>query len=379
MRFLTRWASAAGAMGAGNSTSALRGCHTHTSRRTGAAAAARAYPRRLADGPATGIALLAGALLLATACGSSGLAAPRAAPAPASNAAPAAQGGTWITLAPMGEPRQEIGVAARDGMIYALAGFLGSGAPSATAEVYDVAGDRWRRIASLPQALHHPGAATLDGTVYLVGGYDDRGAVDSLWAYDAAGDLWQRRAPLPTARGALTAAVLDGRLYAIGGDRGRAVRDVAAYDPATDAWEELPPMLHARDHLASSVVNGRIYVAGGRGGSDFTMNVLEEYDPASRTWTERAPMPTGRSGIGGASVGGRFYVFGGEGNRAHPQGIFDAVEAYDPAQNAWTRLAPMATPRHGINAAVIGNRAYLPGGATVEGFGVTPVNEAFEP
>jgi N-acetylneuraminic acid mutarotase len=279
----------------------------------------------------------------------------------------------------MGEPRQEIGVAAREGTIYALAGFLGNGAPSATAEAYDVAGDRWRRIASLPQALHHPAAATLDGTVYLVGGYDDRGAVDSLWAYDAAADRWQRRAPLPTARGALTAAVLDGRLYAIGGDRGRAVRDVAAYDPAADAWEELPLMLHARDHLASGVVNGRIYVAGGRNGSDFTMSVLEEYDPASRTWTDRAPMPTGRSGIGGAGVGGRFYVFGGEGNRAHPQGIFDAVEAYDPAQNAWARLAPMATPRHGINAAVIGSRVYLPGGATVEGFGVTPVNEAFEP
>jgi N-acetylneuraminic acid mutarotase len=314
---------------------------------------------------------LAGSL----ACGSSGLAAPPAAPASASNAA---QGGTWVTLAPMGEPRQEIGVAAREGVIYALAGFLGNGSPSATAEAYDVASDRWRRIASIPEALHHPAAATLDGTVYLVGGYDERGAVDSLWAYDAAGDRWQRRGPLPTARGALTAAVLDGRLYAIGGDRGRSVGDVAAYDPATDTWETLPPLGHPRDHLASGVVNGRIYVAGGRNGRDFTMSVLEEYDPASRTWTERAAMPTGRSGIAGAAVGGRFYVFGGEGNRGHPQGIFDAVEAYDPAQDAWTRLAPMATPRHGINAAIVGSRIYLPGGATVEGFGVTPVNEAFE-
>jgi hypothetical protein len=54
------------------------------------------------------------------------------------------------------------------------------------------------------------------------------------------------------------------------------------------------------------------------------------------------------------------------------------VEAYDPAQNAFMRLGPMATPRHGINAAVLGSRVYLPGGATVEGFGVTGVNEAFD-
>ena len=87
----------------------------------------------------------------------------------------------------------------------------------------------------------------------------------------------------------------------------------------------------------------------------------------------------GRSGIGGAALGGRFYVFGGEGNRANPQGIFDAVEAYDPATDAWLVLSPMRTPRHGINAAVLNGRAYIPGGATVEGFGVTPTNEAYLP
>ncbi|HLH22710.1 MAG TPA: kelch repeat-containing protein [Chloroflexota bacterium] len=336
-----------------------------------------ASPRRRSESARLICLLLTSAFLGALACGPSGVAA-LPAPAPATNAPPA-QGGTWITLAPLEEPRQELGVTAREATVYALAGFLPDGSPSATAEAYDVAGDRWRRIASVPQALHHPAAATLDGTVYLIGGYDDRGAVDSLWAYDAAADRWQRRAAMPTARGALTAVVLDGRLYAIGGDRGRSVRDVAAYDPAADAWETLPPMQHARDHLAAAVVNGRIYVAGGRDGRDFTMNVLEEYDPASRAWTDRAAMPTGRSGVAAAAVGGRVYVFGGEGNRDSPQGIFDAVEAYDPAQDAWTRLPPMPTPRHGINAAVVGNRIYLPGGATVEGFGTTGVNEAYEP
>jgi N-acetylneuraminic acid mutarotase len=151
------------------------------------------------------------------------------------------------------------------------------------------------------------------------------------------------------------------------------------YDPATDTWEELPPMRHPRDHLAVATVDGRLLAAGGRNGRDFTLAVVEEYDPQARQWVERPPLPTGRSGIAAAAVGGRVYVFGGEGNRAHPQGMFDNVEAYDPGAQRWTVLAPMPNPRHGLGAAVVGSRIYLPGGATVEGLGATALNEAFDP
>ena len=37
----------------------------------------------------------------------------------------------------------------------------------------------------------------------------------------------------------------------------------------------------------------------------------------------------------------------------------------------------MRTGRHGIGAAVVGNRLYVPGGATHEGFGAVAVNESF--
>jgi hypothetical protein len=37
----------------------------------------------------------------------------------------------------------------------------------------------------------------------------------------------------------------------------------------------------------------------------------------------------------------------------------------------------MPTPRHGIGAAVVGERIYIPGGATLQGFGVTGVNEVY--
>src|SRR5262245_41729102 len=129
----------------------------------------------------------AGALVLVLAACNMRGPTPRVA-APAAGAA--AQTPGWLTLAPMGEPRQEVGVAELGGVVYVAGGFLGDGSASSTAEAYDVAGDSWRFVAALPQALHHPGAATLGGRVYVVGGYDDRGAVDSLWEYDPAADRW---------------------------------------------------------------------------------------------------------------------------------------------------------------------------------------------
>jgi hypothetical protein len=61
--------------------------------------------------------------------------------------------------------------------------------------------------------------------------------------------------------------------------------------------------------------------------------------------------------------------------------VFEENEAYDPVTNTWRSLQPMMTPRHGINAAVIGNRIYLPGGATRAGLGgiegTVGINEVF--
>ena len=78
-------------------------------------------------------------------------------------------------------------------------------------------------------------------------------------------------------------------------------------------------------------------------------------------------MPTGRSGAAGAVVGDCLYVFGGEGNASDPNGIFHQVEAYEASTDTWRQLPPMQTTQHRIYAAVLGNVAYLPGGATMPG------------
>jgi N-acetylneuraminic acid mutarotase len=185
-------------------------------------------------------------------------------------------------------------------------------------------------------------------------------------------------------------------IYAIGGELRRPagapvpkgappayepIADLAVYDPSADHWATLAPMRVARDHAYAGVVNGRLYLVGGRDRPKYDIATVEEFDPDMGTWTERAPIPTGRSGGNAVVLGGRLYVFGGEGNDASPIGLFDQVEAFDPAANSWTRFEPMPLPRHSLAAAAVGTRIYLPGGSTARGGGpnITDYMDAFEP
>jgi hypothetical protein len=132
-----------------------------------------------------------------------------------------------------------------------------------------------------------------------------------------------------------------------------------------------------REHLAGAAIGDVFYAVSGRLGPN--RDPLEAYDTLSARWTTLAPIPTPRSGIGAAVVDGVIYVFGGEGNPASPIGIFDEVESYHPEFDAWRSLPPMPVPRHGIGAAELDGRIYIPGGATVAGFGAVDTFDAFEP
>ena len=305
------------------------------------------------------------------------------------------KGGVWSLAGAMPEPRQEAGIAALGDAVYIVSGYGSDQVPSVLVQVYDPAANKWKQAAPIPQAMHHHGVAAVDGKLYVVGGFTGvfakRNPIASVWQYDPAADRWEKRAPLPAPRGALAVAALDGKIYALGGERFSAakpdayepVSDAAVYDPKSDAWEILPPLRYRRDHLFAGAIGGRIYAVGGRDRPNYALKNVEAYDPAARAWSERAPMPTGRSGGAAAVANNRLYVFGGEGNADNTSlGTFNQVEFYDPARDAWTRLAPMPLPRHAIGAAVVGKRIYLPGGSIVQGGrapGTTPIVDTFEP
>ncbi|MCB9688271.1 MAG: galactose oxidase [Alphaproteobacteria bacterium] len=290
--------------------------------------------------------------------------------------------GTWVTGTDLPLPIQEIGVAALDGEVVTVGGFVSSGAFVATALAFDPVAGSWRRLADVPERMHHAVVATVDGTLFVLGSLGQGFAANGhSWAYDPVADAWTPRAPLPagTERGGGVAVVVDGRIHVVGGIRGgQAVGEHHVYDPTTDAWTVAAPMPTPRDHLVGGWVGGRLVAAGGRFiDSDEPLDVVERWDPASDSWSSGAPMPTARGGLAGCVVDGALLTFGGEGDHDDEHGVFDQTEAYDAALDRWTALAPMPTPRHGTGAALVGGVVWIPGGgshqsleptATVEGF-----------
>ncbi|MBI4819278.1 MAG: galactose oxidase [Deltaproteobacteria bacterium] len=288
-------------------------------------------------------------------------------------------GGSWVSGARLpGGPRQEVGVAVVGGEVFVIGGLDSAGAATDSLEIYDPAADRFRRGASLPQPIHHANVAAAGDDIYVVGFYGNGfEAVGDVLVYSASQDRWTTRSPMPpgTQRAAGAAVLLGGRIVVVGGARGGATDEVSSYDFEADSWTQLPPLPTKREHLVAGVIAETILVAGGRSGSHTAR--LDAFEQGR--WVERAPMPTSRAGSGAAVFGGRFYVFGGEGERAPADGVFDQVESYELESNTWMSHSSMASPRHGIGAAAVGDQIWIPGGADVAGFAAVDVNEAFEP
>jgi N-acetylneuraminic acid mutarotase len=307
--------------------------------------------------------------------------------------------GAWFLLSPMPYQQNEAASAVIDGKVYVIGGFEIDSEPTTRVQVYDPASNKWSEGAPLRERVHHAAATVVDNKIYLVGGFRNvfskREPLDTVWVFDPAAKTWEKKAPLSSPRGAHMAAAIGDKIYAIGGEQYRPagkpapegaaagyepLADLSVYDTKSDRWQPLPPMKLARDHAFVGVINGKIYLVGGRDRPKYDITALEVFDPANGTWSDMAPMPTGRSGGNAAVLNGKLYVFGGEGKASNPLSIYDEVEVYDAAANAWSKLGPMPFPRHSQSAASVGNRIYLPGGAPHRaGYDVLRYVDAFQP
>lgn len=321
------------------------------------------------------------AALFGVACGGDEAGPAGADAAPLADADPAAA--RWLDLAPIAAgPVQEIGVAALDGRVYVVGGIDDRGGTVDDLLVYEPEADAWSAAAPLPAPLHHVNVAAYQGRLYVLGGLRPSfGAVGSAWVYDPEDDAWSAIAPMPagTERGAGAVGVVGDRIVVAGGeDAGGALATVSAYVPATDSWDqELPSLPAARNHLMGAVVGDTLHVIGGRGaGIDDVAAEVFALPAGAGAWQTRAPMPTARGGAAAGVVGGEIIVVGGEGNAAASSGVFAQAEAYDPVADQWRALPDMSVPRHGMGAAGIGERLYVPGGATVQAFGATDAHQA---
>jgi N-acetylneuraminic acid mutarotase len=243
---------------------------------------------------------------------------------------------------------------------------------------------RWEERTPLPQRRTEVSVATDGERLYLVGGFgppegeERASAPRTMWAYSPADDNWSSLGPIPEGVHHAAFAQVGGRLYILGGFRETSfdpVPNVRIYDLASGQWSEGAPMPTPRGAAGFTVLDGRIHVIGGniedpehvhdhegaRVTEDRSVNTHEAYDPATDSWTQLAPMPTPRNHLGAATLNGRIHAVVG---RADGNFTMTTHEIYDPATNAWITGPPVPTGRSGVAAVEHGGYVYVFGGET---------------
>lgn len=191
---------------------------------------------------------------------------------------------------------------------------------------------------------------------------------------------WGRLAPIPEPAEEVYGIAAGGKLYVFGGlAPGWTPMGMAyEYDPDSDQWTKKKNMPLASHHVAFAELNGKIYVMGGfvkpeKGPTAWVpINNAWEYDPAKDTWKALAPLPTKRGSPNAAVVGGKIYVIGGASmhpgsketavHPARPHRALGTNEVYDPKTNTWESRQSMPTARNHAAVGVVNNKIYIIGG-----------------
>ncbi|MBN1322109.1 MAG: TIR domain-containing protein [Thermoleophilia bacterium] len=224
---------------------------------------------------------------------------------------------------------------------------------------YDPVANTWTE---LEPSGSLPAARCLHAVVYdpstrrfiIFGGAGDTAPLNDTWAYDPLAGTWTGLSPagtLPPARSrhAMAYDPVTRRLIVFGGfsAANAPLGDTWAYDPVAGTWTELTPAgtlppARSQHSLAYDQTTRRLIMFGGVDDTGTPLGDTWAYDPGANSWTGLVPagtLPAARSAHSVAYdlTGGRLIVFGGKDLSGM---ALDDAWAYDPAANAWARLAP---------------------------------------
>lgn len=123
-------------------------------------------------------------------------------------------------------------------------------------------------------------------------------------------------------------------------------------------WKESSPLPEARSAMAAAVYEGQFFLIGGKSPDGVTDSVLV-YQPEIDLWSENQAKPTAAFNIQAAVIGEKIYVPGGLDHSGQP---ISKLESFDPRANQWESAAdlPVALSSYGMTA--FEGRLYLFGG-----------------
>ncbi|XP_052903109.1 kelch-like ECH-associated protein 1B [Anopheles moucheti] len=258
----------------------------------------------------------------------------------------------WLTLPKLTVPRSGLGAAFLKGTFYAVGGrnnSPGSSYDSDWVDRYNPVTERWRPCSPMSVPRNRVGVAVMDELLYAVGGSSGSDYHNTVEYYDPETDRWTLVQPMQSKRLGVGVAVVNRLLYAIGGFDGKTrLASVERYHPENNAWTLVPPMWYGRSGAGVAALHQYIYVVGGFDGTRQLASV-ERYDTEQQCWDMVAPVRIARSALSLTVLDGRLYAIGGYDG----QDFLTIVEVYDPVRDVWDEGTPLTSGRSGHASAVI--------------------------
>jgi hypothetical protein len=243
---------------------------------------------------------------------------------------------TWSEVNPLSQARSgHQAILLNDGQVLVVGGTGASSFPLAAAEVFNPDDGTWSGGGSLATARTLFTATRLnDGRVLVAGGWGVLGALASAEIYQPASRNWLPAAgPLTTERSAHTASLLaDGRVLVAGGDDTTGWSPLASaeiFNPVSCTWSLAAGSLKTARyyHTAATLPDGRVLVMEGVSADGNVLTNAELYLPATQTWADAGSLSAYREGFTATTLtDGQVLVAGGFNTNPFPS----QCEIYSP-------------------------------------------------
>eukprot|EP00803_Ostreobium_quekettii_P005784 evm.model.scf_971.1 EVM.evm.TU.scf_971.1 scf_971:4322-11769(-) len=206
--------------------------------------------------------------------------------------------GTSCRRAPLPQPLSWLGAATLGSKILAVGG-IGptSSEPSAAVHEYIPDRDDWIKGPDLNVGRAHLGVAAADGIIYAIGGFNQK-VLSSIEMLDAREGRWSEVGVTLAPRSALACASYGGKLAILGGYNSvQTLNTAETFDPRARTNKlGMQEMQQARCSFSATVVDNVVYAIGGntatqpRDGAEY--GDMECFDIREESWNARLPAGT---------------------------------------------------------------------------------------
>ncbi|XP_058791970.1 uncharacterized protein LOC131664688 [Phymastichus coffea] len=270
----------------------------------------------------------------------------------------------WRLVAEMPQPRHHHSLAYLAGRVYLAGGSnprddaIHKSVALGTAWSYDPRARSWRSEADMLTCRQNFGLVASDGKIFAIGGQSSDGlALKTVEAFDPLAGEWTVRRSMRIARIGPATVKYDARIWVAGGmtnsSREPITRDVECYNAIANVWYVMEPLLSPRCFSCLHVVADRLFIIGGASetctkSSIESVGYIDVWDVSRCSWQRYTQLRTARHGHAVSSIGNQLLVMGGVTTKYTK--ALKSVECYCFAQDNWTRgisSLPLAISGHG--------------------------------